>query len=89
MITSIVDALTKKRERALLHIANVEYVARFCEHLRAVRGSRPQMLVACMADVVQSYISRVESGSAAGIGCAALCRILEVYKEMEHASRHS
>lgn len=81
--------ITPKLERLRLHCANVEYVALFYDHLRRVRGERPQTLVACMADVVQSYISRVEAGDTQGIGYAALCRILDVYKELELANRHS
>ena len=88
MITEISDALTRRRARSLLHFANVEYVAKFHEHLRAVRGARSQTFVACMADVVQSYISRVESGSAHGIGYNALQRILAAYREVERAGGH-
>lgn len=86
-MTTVLDSLERKRERILTHCANQAYVAMFHEHLRQVRGARSQMLVACTADVVQSYISRVEAGSTNGIGYAALCRILAVYKEMEHESR--
>ena len=75
--------VSEKRERLLTHLANVEYVALYCERLRVLRGTRSQHLVACMADVVQSYISRVESGSASGIGSSALQRILTTYKEFE------
>lgn len=72
-----------KQTRLLIHAANIEYVARHFMHLRNTRGMRSQMQIASLADVVQSYISRVESGSTNGIGYAALCRILAVYKEME------
>lgn len=88
MPSTLLDAVARKREKLLLHIANVEYVALFYEHLRKVRGEHSQQYVACMADVVQSYISRVESGNCNGIGYAALCRILDTYKEIERASRH-
>lgn len=80
------EMLEHKRERLLMHYANREYVARFHEHLRAIRGNRSQMLVACMADVVQSYISRIEAGFTDGIGRQALCRVLDVYKGLESAN---
>lgn len=86
-MTPVLDSLERRRERALQHCANQEFVALFHEHLRKVRGARSQTLIACMADVVQSYISRVEAGSTHGIGYAALCRILAVYKELENESR--
>lgn len=78
-MTTLVD----KRERLLSHYRNKEYVARFHEHLRTIRGDKSQMLIACMADVVQSYISRVESGVTNGIGANSLQRILDIYKELE------
>lgn len=87
MITEL-EAIARRRDRLLLHLSNVDYVANFFEHLRRVRGARSQQLIACMADVVQSYISRVERGSCSGIGYAALCRILDTYKEIECADRH-
>lgn len=74
---------SRKRERLLLHYFNCEYVAKFHEHLRKVRGTHSQMYIACMADVVQSYISKVESGMTNGIGPEALRRILQTYKELE------
>ena len=77
------DTLTRRREQLLSHMVDQEYVALFHQHLRDVRGSRSQELIAAMADVAQSYISRVESGSTLRIGAAALRRILTVYKEME------
>lgn len=89
MTTATVEAAERRRERLLLHMRNVEYVTLFYEHMRKVRGSRSQQLVACMADVAQAYVSRVESGHCNGIGFAALCRILDTYKEMERVSdRH-
>lgn len=85
----MLDVLIRRRENSAMHLADMEYVALFHEHLRRVRGNIPQIQVACMADVTQSYISRVESGSATGIGRIALRRILETYQELEseHASR--
>lgn len=80
--------LSSKRDRLAVHIADMEYVALFHEHLRRVRGSRSQTLLACMADVAQSYISRVEAGSTHGIGSRALRRILEVYQELESLNAH-
>lgn len=80
--------LAEKREKLFMHHANREYVARFHERLRHIRGTKSQMTIACMADVAQSYISRVESGTTNGIGPAALQRILTTYKELEHVSGH-
>lgn len=80
------ELLIKKQERLLSHFANRNYVARFHEHLRIIRGARSQMLIACMADVVQSYISRVESGITNGIGPEALRRILNTYREIANVS---
>ena len=86
MDVEVSDMLTRRRERLAAHFFNMEYVARFHEHLRKTRGYRSQMQMACMADVVQSYISRVEAGSTLGIGYEALCRILEVYRGLESAN---
>lgn len=88
MSNILLQMTERKREKTLLHLTNMEYVANFHEHLRKVRGVRSQQLIACMADVVQSYISKVESGHCSGISYAALCRILNVYKEIERVSRH-
>ena len=87
-MTEILAAVERKRERFLEHCANCSYVAIFHQQLRKVRGERPQMQIAAMADVDQSYVSRVEAGSTQGIGYAALCRILAVYKELQDAGRH-
>lgn len=83
MVTVMSDMLARKRERERVHIADIEYVVRWYDRLRRIRGSRSQLVVACMADVVQSYISRVESGSTNGIGAEALRRILRTYEELE------
>ncbi len=80
-------SLLEKREKLLTHYANRAYVAQNAELLRRTRGVTSQALVALMADVAQSYISRVESGSTAGIGADPLRRILAVYKELEECSR--
>lgn len=87
MLTEV-EALERRRERFAVRIADAEYVARFHEYMREWRDWRSQEIVAMMADVSQSYISRVESGRVLGIGCDALRRILQVYEEMECASRH-
>lgn len=75
--------LERRKQRLAIHMQNCIYVMLNHEHLRYTRGLKSQTTVARLADVTQAYISRVESGVTEGIGCEALCRILETYKELE------
>lgn len=74
-----------KKARFEEHLANILYVQSYHQRMRELRGSRSQQSIAEAAGVVQSYISRVESGSTAGVGYHALRRILAIYKELDDA----
>jgi hypothetical protein len=80
---------TEKEVRRQHSIKLRRYVSEHGGELKAVRGGVPQTEIAKMAEVPQSYISRMERGDSTRISYDALVRILSIYMELDDGQAQS